>query len=156
MILNGAFYVGRCTRGATSSTSRGERQPAGSIGEPDLKAFEQIKELRSTNKRLTDEVKRLTTEGVQLAFKNRQLDQQAKKFQQESADSIARLQEELAETVAKLNHELSEAVARSQRLDHSVEELQGELIKSREQMLSHEAENCNGPEGRTGSASASR
>lgn len=110
------------------------------LGEPDLKAFEQIKELRSTNKRLTDEVKRLTTEGVHLAFKNRQLDQQARKFQQESAESITRLQEELAETVAKLNHELAEAVARSQRLDHSVEELQGELIKSREQMLSHEAE----------------
>lgn len=110
------------------------------LGEPDLKAFEQIKELRSTNKRLTDEVKRLTGEGVQLAFKNRQLDQQAKKLQQESTEAIARLQGEMDEAVGKLQQELAAITARSQQLDHSVEELQGELTQSRERVLSHEAE----------------
>lgn len=106
------------------------------LGEPDLKAFEQIKELRSTNKRLTDEVKRLTGEGVQLAFKNRQLDQQLKKLQQELAETLERTSQEKQ----KLEAELSDAQARGQRLDHSVEELQGELTQSRERVVSHEAE----------------
>jgi hypothetical protein len=106
------------------------------LGEPDLKAFEQIKELRSTNKRLTDEVKRLTGEGVQLAFKNRQLDQQLKKVQQELAETLERTSQEKQQ----LEGELADAMARGQRLDHSVEELQGELTQSREQVLSHEAE----------------
>ena len=106
------------------------------LGEPDLKAFEQIKELRSTNKRLTDEVKRLTGEGVQLAFKNRQLDQQLKKVQQELAETLERTSLEKQQ----LESELADAMARGQRLDHSVEELQGELTQSREQVLSHEAE----------------
>jgi len=106
------------------------------LGEPDLKAFEQIKELRSTNKRLTDEVKRLTGEGVQLAFKNRQLDQQLKKLQQEMTETVERA----AQEKQKLEGELSDALARSQKLDHSVEELQGELTQSRERVVSHEAE----------------
>ncbi len=106
------------------------------LGEPDLKAFEQIKELRSTNKRLTDEVKRLTGEGVQLAFKNRQLDQQLKKLQQEMTETVERANQEKQ----KLEGELSDALARGQRLDHSVEELQGELTQSRERVVSHEAE----------------
>ncbi len=106
------------------------------LGEPDLKAFEQIKELRSTNKRLTDEVKRLTGEGVQLAFKNRQLDQQLKKLQLEMAETLERTSQEKQ----KLEAELSDALARGQRLDHSVEELQGELHQSRERVVSHEAE----------------
>ncbi|MBX3167217.1 MAG: hypothetical protein KF760_07385 [Candidatus Eremiobacteraeota bacterium] len=106
------------------------------LGEPDLKAFEQIKELRSTNKRLTEEVKRLTGEGVQLAFKNRQLDQQLKKLQQEMAETLERASQEKQ----KLEAELSDALARGQRLDHSVEELQGELTQSRERVVSHEAE----------------
>ena len=106
------------------------------LGEPDLKAFEQIKELRSTNKRLTEEVKRLTGEGVQLAFKNRQLDQQLKKLQQELMETQERAHQEKQ----KLEAELSDALARGQRLDHSVEELQGELTQSRERVVSHEAE----------------
>lgn len=88
------------------------------MAEPDLKAFEQIKELRSQNRRLSDEVKRLTGDGVQLAFKNRQLDQQVKKLQAE----------------------LASATERGQTLDHSLEELKGELGQSREQVLSHAAE----------------
>jgi len=154
------------------------------LGDTDLKAFEQIRELRATNKTLTDEVKRLTSEGVQLAFKNRQLDQQARKLQQESSEMVSRLQQESSEMVARLQQESSEMVARlqqesnervarlqqesaealaraqeeaqaaiarlqqelaatqerAQTLDHSVEELQGELGLSREQVLSHEAE----------------
>lgn len=117
------------------------------MGEPDLKAFEQIKELRSTNKRLTDEVKRLTGEGVQLAFKNRQLDQQAKKLQQELAETQERAAQELAEArnqaaemKARLEAQLADATARGEKLDHSVEELQTELTQSREQVHSHEAE----------------
>ncbi|MBS2033447.1 hypothetical protein JST97_00550 [bacterium] len=117
------------------------------LGEPDLKAFEQIKELRSTNKRLTEEVKRLTGEGVQLAFKNRQLDQQSKKLQQELAETQERAAQELAEArnqaaemKARLEAQLADATARGEKLDHSVEELQSELTQSREQVHSHEAE----------------
>lgn len=125
----------------------------GQLAEPDLKAFEQIKELRSTTKRLTDEVKRLTGEGVQLAFKNRQMDQQLKKLQadleqlQGQHEALQgehqRVQGELAQAQAenqRLNAELNSATERGRHLDHSVEELQGELSQSREQILSHEAE----------------
>ncbi len=88
------------------------------LSEPDLKAFEQIRELRSANKKLADDVKRLTGESVQLAFKNRGLEQQVKKLQEE----------------------LGQAAEQGQRLHQSMEELQGELSQSREQVLSHEQE----------------
>jgi predicted nucleic acid-binding Zn-ribbon protein len=137
------------------------------LGEPDLKAFEQIKELRTTNKRLTDEVKRLTGEGVQLAFKNTQLDKQLKKLQAELENTQAELantQSDLTNTqgdlestqtdlenaqselqasrrhAAELQAQLDEAQDRGRQLDHSVEELKGELHQSRDQVLSHEAE----------------
>lgn len=137
------------------------------VGEPDFKAYEQIRELRSTNKRLTDEVKRLTGEGVQLAFKNRQLDQQLKKLTEDNAglqQQLAQLQQEQAQLQQEhaklqddhsqlqaergrlqsefvhLQGELEEARERGSQLDHSVEELRGELSQSRDQVHSHEAE----------------
>lgn len=124
------------------------------VSEPDLKAFEQIKELRATQRRLSDDVKRLTGEGVQLAFKNRQYDQQVKKLQAELEAAVNRGRElegeleqtrgelqttqgELSDTREQLKQtqeqlgetrgELDSSQARGRELEHSIEELREQL-----------------------------
>ena len=95
------------------------------LGEPDLKAFEQIRELRASNKKITDEFKRVTGECVQLAFKNRQTDAELKKTQSEQAAVIAELDQTRSHEVV---------------LGHSLEDLRSQLSQSKEVVFSHEAE----------------
>ena len=102
------------------------------LAEPDLKAFEQVRELRATNKKLTDEFKRVTSECVQLSFKSRHTDAELKK----TGAELKKTQEELQALLSELDQTRSQEVL----LGQSLEDLRTQLSQSKETVLSHENE----------------
>jgi len=111
----------------------------GQIAEPDLKAFEQIRDLRAANSKLKDEVRKLTSESVQLAFKQRELEQQLK----EARADIERhkTQEmQLDEQVKSFEVSLEELRGHKEKLEGDKEQLEGALNEHKSQLTDHEAE----------------
>lgn len=137
------------------------------LQEPDLKAFEQIRELRTTHKKLTDEVKRVTTECVQLSFKVKQAEAEAKKQAADVASTREQLErteselqacrndlenrtQELQQAQAKiaqledefgtLQQDLAAKVQLGQQLEHSLEEAQHQIADRNSALQGHQDE----------------
>jgi hypothetical protein len=96
------------------------------LQEPDLKAFEQIRELRTTHKKLTDEVKRVTTECVQLSFKIKQGEAEARK----QAGDLGATREQLERTESELQscrNDLQQRTAELEQAQAKIAQLEDEF-----------------------------
>ncbi|MBI3927118.1 MAG: hypothetical protein HY319_16395 [Armatimonadetes bacterium] len=130
----------------------------------DLKVFEQIRELRSRNKKQTDEIRRLTAECVQLAFRVRELEtqveeaqSQAQSFQSQETELSGQLHDQLRsyeESIEQIRRESqadresleSRFVEREQALlmemqsrDEQISSLETTIAELKEQFLSAES-----------------
>ncbi len=109
------------------------------ISEPDLKAFEQIRELRAANAKLKDEVRKLTSESVQVAFRQRELEGQLKEAREEI--EIHKSQElQLGETLRSAEHSIEELRGDKSKLENELGEHKTELGEKKTLVIEHEAE----------------
>lgn len=109
------------------------------ISEPDLKAFEQIRELRAANAKLKDEVRKLTSESVQVAFRQRELEGQLKEAR-ESIEAHKSQELQLGENLRSAEHSIEELRGHKGQLETELHEHKTELGAKKSLVIEHEAE----------------